>query len=165
MARTEPAGDLLGHAAAEPLGDVLRQERDAQPLLALDQAVVGGDLAVDQAQERRLALAVAAEQADPLAPLDLEVGTVEQPRPTEGEPNLAQAQQCHECDRPGNEETRPSQDLAVGRARVATSLSASRPNSLDRLRRSGKACGRIGQPAAAGPGTFPHSTSRPRPMV
>ena len=49
----------------------------------------------DQPQQRALALAVATQQADPLAPLDLPVDLIQQPRTAEGQADVSQAQQCH----------------------------------------------------------------------
>ena len=72
------AGAVVGRAPRRPRRRRCRlrprgppgQPGDPQPLLADDLALVGLDLAVDQAEERALPLAVAAEQADPLAALD-----------------------------------------------------------------------------------------------
>jgi hypothetical protein len=60
-----PLGHLVGDRAAAALGDLLRQAGDAQALRAEDFALVGLDLAPDQPQQGALALAVAAQEADP----------------------------------------------------------------------------------------------------
>ena len=90
-------GHLVGDRAASAPGDLLGQPGDAQPLLADDLALVGLELAADQPQQRALALAVAAQQADPLARLDLQLDLIQQPRTAEGQADVSQAQQCHEC--------------------------------------------------------------------
>ncbi len=91
----EPLGHLVGDGPAAPLGHLLRQAGDAQPLLPDDLALVGPDLAVDQPEQRALALAVAAQQADPLAPLDLPVDAVQQPGAAEGQADVSETQQRH----------------------------------------------------------------------
>src|SRR5690606_41274057 len=57
---------------------ILRDERDRHAALPDDLAVVEHELPGDAAQQRRLAGAVAADQRDPLAGVDREVGAVEQ---------------------------------------------------------------------------------------
>ena len=52
----------------------------------------GCELAPDQLQQRALPLAVAAEQAEPLAPLDLQVHPIQQPGAPEGQAHVPQAQ-------------------------------------------------------------------------
>ena len=73
----EPLGHLVGDRAALSLGHLLRKEGDAQALLADHLALVGRDLASKEPQQRALALAVAAQKADALAPLDLQVHPIE----------------------------------------------------------------------------------------
>ena len=85
----------LGDVAGEVLGDVLGQAGDAQALLADDLAFVGGELPLEQAEQGAFALAVASEQADALASLDLKLDAVEQSGPSEGQAHIPQAQQCH----------------------------------------------------------------------
>ena len=77
-------------------GDLLGQPGDPQALLADDLPLVGLDLAPDQPQQRALPLAVAAEQAEPLAPLDLQADPIQQPGAPEGQAHVPQAQQRHE---------------------------------------------------------------------
>ena len=72
-------GHLVGDRAAVALGHVLGQPGDPQALLADDLALVGLELARDQPQQRALALAVAPQQAEPLARLDLQIDLIEQP--------------------------------------------------------------------------------------
>ena len=70
-----------------------------RPCWRIDLALVGLDLALDQPQERALAFAIATQQADPLAWLDLQLDLVEQTRAAKGQTDVSQAQQCHECAR------------------------------------------------------------------
>ena len=61
-------------------------------------ALVGLDLATDQTQQRALAFAVATQQAEPLALLDLQLDLIEQPGTSEGQADvLAQAQGADEA--------------------------------------------------------------------
>ena len=63
--------------------------------IGLDLAVVGIDLAGDQLHQCRLACAVASQQPDPLAPLDLQVDLVDQRFASVGELEATQAEQGH----------------------------------------------------------------------
>ena len=55
-------------------------------------ALVGLDLAADQAEQRALPLAVPPQQAEPLCRLDHEIDLIEQPGPAEGQAHFAQTQ-------------------------------------------------------------------------
>ena len=70
-ASSSPSATSSATVPPAALGDLLGQPGDAEALLADDLALVGLELAPDQPQQRALALAVAAQEADPLAPLDL----------------------------------------------------------------------------------------------
>ena len=74
---------------------LLLDQHDAQAVLARDLAVVERDPARDDLQQRRLAGAVAADQADALAVVDREVGAVEQRVQAVGELGVAQGDQGH----------------------------------------------------------------------
>ena len=65
------------------LGDVLRQPRDPQSLLANDCPFIRFDLAADQAEQRAFPFAVPPQQAEPLSRLDHEIDLIEQPGPPE----------------------------------------------------------------------------------
>ncbi len=85
-------GHLVGDRAAMSRGHILGQPRDSQPLLAEDRSLVGLDLAADQSKQRAFSLAVAPQQAESLAGLDLEIDLIQQPRPAEGQTDTAQTQ-------------------------------------------------------------------------
>ena len=93
--RAVPAGDDIEDRTGQPLRHVLGDQRHLQPLLAVDLAAVGRQLAGDQLQQGRLAGAVAPQQAEPLARLDLQVDAVEQRRAAEGHADVPQTDQCH----------------------------------------------------------------------
>ena len=96
----------LGHAFADGVEHAVRRRRTAapaarstmrRPCVHLQQAVVellqpGQDL-----QQRGLAGAVAADQADALAGLEREGGAVEQRHMAEGEVGVGEGQDGHEC--------------------------------------------------------------------
>ena len=92
----EPFGHLVGDGAAAALGHLLREPGDAQALLADHLPLVRLELALDQPEQRALALAVAAQQADPLAPLDRPVDVIQQPGSAEGQADVSETQQRHE---------------------------------------------------------------------
>jgi hypothetical protein len=70
-------GHLVGDGTGPSAWDILGKERDPQPLLANDLAVVRLEFPADQPQERALPLTVAAHQADPLARFDLELDLIQ----------------------------------------------------------------------------------------
>ena len=69
----ERAGDDVEHVARKLVRHFLREPRDAHAALDAHFARIGPDLARDQPQQRRLACAVAADDADALAALDREI--------------------------------------------------------------------------------------------
>ncbi len=85
----------LAHRAAHVERHVLLQHRHAHALRAHDLARVRGQLAGEQAQQRGLARAVASEQAEALARLDLQRGAVEQRRAGEGDRDVDESEQRH----------------------------------------------------------------------
>jgi hypothetical protein len=89
---SEPLGHLLGYRAMPPLGDLLGEPLDPEPLLPDDFSLVGSDLPAEQPQECTLALAIAAQEADPLAAFDVDVDVIQQPRTPEGQADITQAQ-------------------------------------------------------------------------
>ena len=79
VAQAAAAGDrLVEHRAALHLLDVLAEVADRELLRHRDLALVGAFLAHDHAEERRLAGAVRADEADPLARVELERGLDEE---------------------------------------------------------------------------------------
>ena len=75
---------------------VLHQPGDAQAGLRPDDAAVRRLIAADDLQQRRLARAVAADQADALARLDLQRHVVEQGQVTEGDRDMIEGDEGHE---------------------------------------------------------------------
>jgi hypothetical protein len=71
LARLQPAGDDVEHPALDARGHLLRQIGHAQILLTGHDSALRQDIAVHQLEQRGLAHAVAAQQAHPLARLDL----------------------------------------------------------------------------------------------
>ena len=74
---------------------LLLDEHDAQAVLPRELAVIERDAAGDHLQQRGLAGAVAADQADALAVLDRQVGAIEQRMQAVGELGVAQRDQGH----------------------------------------------------------------------
>ena len=91
--RPEPGGDELAHRQGDVLGDLLGQQ--GLPGGAADLAAVGAHLAGGDSEEGGLAGAVAPDEADALALLDLQVDPVEDGRPAEGEVDVEQGEQGH----------------------------------------------------------------------
>ena len=91
----EPGGHLFEDRSAPALGDLLDQPGDPDPLGADHLALVGREVAVEELQERRLPGTIPADQADPLAALDLPVDLVEQRRPAERDAHASHADQRH----------------------------------------------------------------------
>ena len=82
---------------------LLRDVRNAQALLRLQGAVVGALETGKDLQQRRLAGAVAADQADALAGLEGEVGVIEQRDMPEGQLGVEECDDGHEAaDYPGS---------------------------------------------------------------
>ena len=75
----QPGGDVFPHRLPELFGQRLLQLAHADAALVADLAVVGLEPTRDKAQQRGLARAVAADQADPLSRLDSEVRVRQQP--------------------------------------------------------------------------------------
>ena len=76
----QDASHHIEDAARIALGHFLRKTRHAHAGLHPHLAIVRHDLAGEQAQQRRLARAIAADQRDPLAGLDRQLDIVEQQR-------------------------------------------------------------------------------------
>ena len=79
---------------------------DAQTLLAHQLAAIGQNLAGDDLEQRRLAFAVAADDANALAPVEAERRLVEQVRTTKGHRNITQGKQSHGLRRSAAKERR-----------------------------------------------------------
>ena len=95
--RFEPAAKreaLAQRRRARQLGFLLDQH-DREPVARLDLAVVELPLSRDHLQERRLAGAVAADEADALPFADDEVGAIEQRMEAEGELGVLQGEERH----------------------------------------------------------------------
>ena len=134
---SSPSATSSATVPAVALGDVLGQPGDPQALLADDLALVGLELAPDEPQQRALPLAVAAQQAEPLAPLDLQIDPIEQPGTAEGQADVSQAQQRHEISRLSCRETKIKTETIV---RIQTPRGVRRgemdaPWTIERVRR------------------------------
>src|SRR5690606_21120413 len=91
----QPAGDVLVHAQIEGVGKRLLELADAQPVLAPDLARVRLLLAGDDAQQCRLAGAVAADQAHALVRLQRERGVTQQRLVPDVERDVVEDEQGH----------------------------------------------------------------------
>ena len=92
----EPGGDDVVHRARHVRRHLLRQPGEDRPRLAEDLARVGFQLARDDAHQGGLARAVAAEQADAFARIDLEVDRFEDRGAAEVQADLEEGQERHE---------------------------------------------------------------------
>ena len=91
----EALRDDVEHAAARVLRHFLRELRDAHAALHAHLAIVGFDLTGEQAQQRRLAFAVAADDADAFVGLDRQIDLFEQQRTTDAVVDALKLQQWH----------------------------------------------------------------------
>ena len=91
----QAAGDHVEDLARGIGGHFLLQARDAQAVLAADFAVVGRRSPVEQAQQRGLAGAVAADDGDALAGVDGEVDVFEQEGAADAEVDRLECDQGH----------------------------------------------------------------------
>ena len=87
--------DPVVDPALQVLGYRLLQPGDAQPVGNPALTAVRGQFAGDDAQQRALAGAVAAHQADPFALLQPQVGPLEQRGAAEGKRDIAQGEETH----------------------------------------------------------------------
>jgi hypothetical protein len=87
----QATGDDLKHGGGSIRRQFLRQRGDAQPGLPPDVAAIGVHFASQQAQQRGFAGAVAANQADPFARIELETGAVQQLFSAEGDREMINA--------------------------------------------------------------------------
>ena len=92
-------GRDLGDRADPADGHVLCQPGDPKPLLADDLSLVGLDLARDQSEERALPLSVPPEEADSLAPLDLDFDPIQNLRPPKARLTSRRLSNAHEWSR------------------------------------------------------------------
>jgi hypothetical protein len=99
------AGDHVEDARSVGNEELLREAGAAKPRLPPELAGVGAELAVRDPQQRRLAGAIATDQADALAGVELEARMVEQGLGSEGERDVCEAQQGLRALRGGGRET------------------------------------------------------------
>ena len=76
----QPCCHHIEHAAGHTLRYCLGQARHTQPTLAADLPVIRGNGTIKQAQQRRFASAIAADDADALVGFQSEIDAVEQQR-------------------------------------------------------------------------------------
>ena len=91
-ARPQSLNDLVEDRIGECSGHFLRHKRSGESLLADDLALVGFQIAVDQPHQRRLAHAVATQQADAFARVDLQVRPIQEQRPPEPQIHIPHTQ-------------------------------------------------------------------------
>ncbi len=87
--------DHVEHRAGQVPRHFLRHPRHAQALVAGYAAIVRRDVAGDQPQQRRLALAIAPEHADPLARFDGQVDMVQQRRAADRVVQVVEREEGH----------------------------------------------------------------------
>ncbi len=87
--------DHIEHRAGKVARHFLRHPRDAQPFVAGDTSIVRRNLAGDQLEQRRLALAIAPDHANALAGIDGEIGIFDQQRSADGVVDVVQGQEGH----------------------------------------------------------------------
>ena len=73
-------GHLVGDGPTGPLGTLLGKPGPLQALLANDLPLVGGQVAVEELHHGAFPLAIAAEKANSLAALDLELHLIKEQR-------------------------------------------------------------------------------------
>ena len=88
-------GDDLPHQANQLLRHILLKIGDDRAGGENHLAGVGGEVAAQQAHERRLAGAVAAEETDPLTGLDMTLDAVEERGAAEAEVDVAKRDDGH----------------------------------------------------------------------
>ena len=97
----KPAGDLVEDGAGQSLRHFLGQHGGDQPCCRAISPRSGSISPWMQPQERGFAGAVAAQQAQPFAGLDGEIGPVQDRRAAKAQTNVAQCQKCHSTDDTG----------------------------------------------------------------
>ena len=127
--------DDVVNRADHVLRHVLRQQRDLRAGRDHDLAAVGLDLAAEHPHQRRLAGAVAAEQADPLAGVDLARDAVQERRPAKTDAKIAKRNQRHDnparlYDEPQDDRGKPSIMAKVAVLRRGGSGDVSTPRRL-----------------------------------
>ncbi|CAI8755951.1 putative 30S ribosomal protein S5 [Methylococcus capsulatus] len=99
-----PAGlaQTIGHGVVDRRGGRQRrhllEEADPQPGLLPDFAAVGRELPRQDFQQSRLTFAVAADDTDPLARIDLKMGSFEQGFDAEGDTDIRESNERHDSD-------------------------------------------------------------------
>jgi hypothetical protein len=87
--------DDLEDRAVEVVRDRLREVRDLQSRIRLHGPGVRDDLSGEDLHQRRLAGPIAAQQTDPLLPVDLKTDPIQQRGPAKGDTDLLQRYQSH----------------------------------------------------------------------
>src|SRR5438445_6196300 len=95
MGRTQSAEHEIVHRAANIRGDFLRESRVDRASGTRDIALVGLDFTRDHAHQRGFADAVAPDQADALAWIDLEIYFLQNRRTTEAKTDVEEVEQSH----------------------------------------------------------------------
>ena len=91
----EAPGDLVEDRALEVVWHLLRQRRGPQPLLPDDLASIGLQGTLEEAEERGLAGAVAAQEAHPLARLHRQIGLLQERRAAESQGDVGEGDEWH----------------------------------------------------------------------
>ena len=91
----ESVGNDIEHTAGQPDRNLLVEPRDDRALSKLALTCIGHDLAGHYLHQRRLALAVAADQAHPLTAFDAEFQRLEKRCAAEGKADVLQPEQRH----------------------------------------------------------------------
>ena len=96
LRRGQPARQDVGHAARQSFGHFLDQVGDLQAPLADHGPRIGFQLAGDDLEQRGFAHAVAPDEAQPLAALDLQIDILQDKRAAETDADVPHTQQSHE---------------------------------------------------------------------
>ena len=94
---TQPRRDDVGHRANNVRRHFLRESREQRAGLAKHRARVGLNLARDGFHQRGFARAVASDQTQAFARIDLEIYLVQDRRTTKAEINIKETEQRHKC--------------------------------------------------------------------
>ena len=96
LGRGQAAGQDVGHAARQSFGHFLDQVGHSQAPFADHSPRVGFQLAGDDLEQRGFAHAVAPDEAQPLAALDLQTDILQDERAAETDADVPHTQQSHE---------------------------------------------------------------------
>lgn len=120
-------GHHIEHAARKSMRHFLREPGHAHAALHAHLAIVGAQFARDQPQQRRLARAVATDDAHAFARLDHEVDLVQQQRTADRVIDPKQLNQCHAGARAAE-----TGDCAVPAPAVSVAIGPCRPQASPR---------------------------------